>query len=125
MANLLLVEDDKQLSTMYSKKFATDGWDVTIAHDGTEGVRLGKEGDFNAIVLDIMLPGMSGIDVLEMLRSDKRTAKIPIIVYTNYGDKYNRDKCLTYGADEFVLKVDSTPDSLSQTLKKVMRKNEA
>lgn len=110
---------------MYSKKFSTDGWDVTIAHDGTEGVRQGKEGDFDAIVLDIMLPGMSGIDVLEMLRSDKRTARIPIIVYTNYGDKYNRDKCLTYGADEFVLKVDSTPDSLSQTLKKVMSKNEA
>lgn len=120
MKKLLLIEDDKQLSAMYAKRFMNDGWDVSVCHDGSRAPEMAKSDLYSAIVLDLMLPGMSGINVLELIRSDKKTAKIPVIVYTNYGDEDNREKCLTYGADEFVLKVDSTPDSLSKTVDKVL-----
>lgn len=122
MKNLLLVEDDRALAKMYAKKLGSAGWDVKVCHDGTDATRIAKSEPFDVVVLDLMLPGLSGIDILEMLRSDKATSKIPIVVYTNYGDKYNRDKCITYGADEFVLKVDSTPESLSQTITSVYEK---
>ncbi len=120
---LLLIEDDKQLSAMYSQKFTSEGWNVTICHEGSGGVQMAKETNPDIIVLDLMLPGLSGIEVLELLRQDGKTAKTPIVIYTNYGDKYNREKCLTYGADEFVLKVDSTPESLFSTVKKVAGDN--
>jgi DNA-binding response OmpR family regulator len=116
---LLLIEDDKNLAKMYAKKFGNEGWEVVVCHDGSQAPAMAQAEGFDMIVLDLMLPGLPGIDILEMIRSDKRTVKVPVVVYTNYGDKYNREKCLTYGADEFVLKVDSTPDSLSKTISRV------
>lgn len=120
MKSLLLIEDDKQLSHMYAKKFSNEGWDVVICHNGTDAIQMSKEGNHDAIVLDLMLPGISGIDVLEILRSEPKTVKVPVIVYTNFGDNYNREKCLTYGADDFVLKIDSTPEGLVSVVKKVL-----
>lgn len=107
---------------MYGKKFGLEGWDVRICHDGSLAVEMSRSDDYDMIVLDLMLPGLSGIDILGLIRTDKRTVKIPVVVYTNYGDHYNREKCLAYGADEFVLKVDSTPDSLSKTISKVYQR---
>lgn len=119
MKKLLLIEDDKNLSQMYARKFSSKDWHVTVCHDGAESLQLAKVGGFDMIVLDLMLPGISGVDVLENLRSDSRTVRIPVVIYTNFGDNYNREKCLTYGADEFVLKVDSTPETLCETIDKV------
>jgi DNA-binding response OmpR family regulator len=116
---MLLIEDDKVLSKMYAKKFGNEGWNVTVCHDGSQAPTIARGSAFDMIVLDLMLPGLPGIDVLEMLRCDKRTAMVPVVVYTNHGDEYNREKCMTYGADEFVLKVDTTPEGLSQTINKV------
>lgn len=118
---VLLVEDDKALSAMYAKKFAAEGFDVTITHSGLDAVSKAKEEAFDVAVLDIMLPGMSGINVLEMLRLDPATSKLPIIVYTNYGDKHNREKCLTIGADDFILKIDTTPELLAQTIRRAAK----
>lgn len=119
MKKLLLIEDDKNLSRMYAKKFSNGGWNVTVCGDGAEGIQKSKENGFDVIVIDLMLPGISGIDTLEMIRSDARTVKIPVVIYTNFGDIYNREKCMSYGADEFVLKVDSTPEALCETIDKV------
>jgi CheY-like chemotaxis protein len=119
LKKMLLVEDDKHLSKMYSKKFNDAGWDVTSITNGAESIQVAKQGLFDIVVLDLMLPGMSGVDVLEILRSDSKTVKTPVIVYTNYGDSGNREKCLTYGADEFILKVDSTPESLLRSIERV------
>lgn len=124
MKELLLVEDDKQLVGMYSKKFHCCNFNVTVAHDGSEAIQLAKTKNFDVIVLDLMLPGLSGLEVLEILRQDKRTVKVPIIVYTNYGDPFNKAKCLTYGADEFLLKVEATPESLCKTVNKVLKEDE-
>ncbi len=124
MKKMLLIEDDKQLGAMYAQKFRMENFNVIICHEGTSALEKAKSEDFDIIVLDLMLPGISGIDVLGMLRADFKTVKTPIVVYTNYGDNFNRDKCLTYGADEFVLKVSSTPESLCQTINRVIAEKE-
>jgi DNA-binding response OmpR family regulator len=114
---ILLVEDDKHLAEMYARKFSVENWITFICNDGGEALAKAREVDPNVIILDLMLPGISGIDVLQILRTDEMTVKIPVIVYTNYGDAYNREKCLVSGADEFVLKVDSTPEELTRVIK--------
>lgn len=120
MKKLLLIEDDKDLSRMYARKFNSAGWDVTTCYDGSEAINIAKQKRFDMIVLDLMLPGISGVDVLEILRSDSKTVRTPIVVYTNYGDSFNREKCMSYGADDFILKVDSTPEALTQTIEQIM-----
>jgi len=119
LKKLLLIEDDRELAKMYAKKFGREGWEVKVCHNGTEAFPTARAEIFDMVLLDLMLPGLSGIDILEMLRSDKKTAMVPVVIYTNYGDKYNKEKCLEYGADEFVLKIDSTPDALSKTVERV------
>lgn len=120
MAKLLLIEDDKQLGEMYAKKFDKNGYEVTLVKDGATALSKTHSEQFDIIVLDIMLPGLSGIETLGMLRSERKTAMTPVIVYTNYGDQSNREKCLTYGADEFILKVESTPESLCETIGRIL-----
>lgn len=115
---ILLVEDDKQLANMYSKRFKKEGWGTVICHDGSASLAKVQTEDFDTIILDLMLPGMSGLDVLQLLRQETKTVATPIIIYTNYGDNFNKEKCLTYGADEFVLKVDSTPEKLTGLIKR-------
>lgn len=124
MKRMLLVEDDRQLGAMYAQKFRLANFQVTVASDGTSALEKAKSETFDVIILDLMLPGISGIEILEMLRTDPKTVKIPIVVYTNYGDNFNRDKCLTYGADEFILKVNSTPESLCETINAIIAEKE-
>lgn len=119
MKKLLLIEDSDDLSQLYAKKLSLEGWVVTICHDGSEAIQTAIRQDFDMIILDLMLPGISGIDILEQLRTESSTIKIPIIVYTNFGDNFNREKALGYGADEFLLKTDITPEDLSETIQKV------
>lgn len=120
MKKILLVEDDKSLAKMYAKKLSAEGYDVFISHDGSDAIQEALNNRFDAIVLDLMLPGISGVDVLEMLRSEAKTVKIPVVVYTNYGDNFNREKCLMYGADDFILKVESTPEHLIRSIENAL-----
>lgn len=119
MKELLLIEDDKHLAEMYAKKFQRIGFNVTITKDGQSGITEAKRKKFDILVLDIMLPGISGIEVLELLKTNVKTAKLPVIVYTNSGDVEHKKKALCYGADEYILKIDSTPESLCETISRV------
>lgn len=123
MKNLLLIEDDKHLAEMYAKKFQNSGFEVTITKNGPTGIEEARKNKYDVLVLDIMLPGISGIEVLELLRTDVKTAKIPVVIYTNSGDEEHKKKALFYGADEYILKIDSTPESLCETINKVVSKN--
>ncbi|MBW6431991.1 response regulator [Patescibacteria group bacterium] len=123
MKNLLLIEDDKHLAEMYAKKFQNSGFEVTITKNGPTGIEEAKKNKYDVLVLDIMLPGISGIEVLELLRTDVKTAKIPVVIYTNSGDEEHKKKAMYYGADEYILKIDSTPESLCGAINKVVSRN--
>jgi two-component system, OmpR family, phosphate regulon response regulator PhoB len=123
MKSLLLIEDDKHLAEMYAKKFQNSDYEVTIAKNGPTGIEEAKKIKYDVLVLDIMLPGISGIEVLELLRTDVKTAKIPVVIYTNSGDEEHKKKAMCYGADEYILKIDSTPEILCETINKVVSRN--
>jgi len=116
---VLLIEDDVAAAEMYRLRLVADGYSVMIARDGHEGVRMAAEESPDFIYLDVRLPGLDGFEVLERLRAETRTMHIPVIILTNYGEPEFRERGLKLGALEFLVKADTTPAQLSQSVERV------
>jgi two-component system response regulator CpxR len=115
---LLLVDDDIELSGLLKEYFASEGFDVRLAHDGVEAlVELRKPG-LDLVVLDVMMPRMNGMDVLRELRKDSR---LPVIMLTARGDDMDRILGLELGADDYVPKP-CNPRELLARIRAVMRR---
>lgn len=115
---ILIIEDDKILSKMYSEKFKLEGFDVVIAQDGEEGLEYISEKNPSFILLDMMLPKFTGQDVLNQLKkraSDNTTP--PIIALTNLAQKDDAQKALELGAKEYLVKAMYTPDQVVEKVK--------
>ena len=83
MKKILIIEDDQIVANVYRNKLAVEGYKVEVAVDGESGLRVMRTFQPNAIILDLMLPGISGVDVIKEIRSEPDFAKIPIIVFSN------------------------------------------
>ncbi|WP_213989883.1 response regulator transcription factor [Sodalis sp. dw_96] len=116
--NILLVDDDKELGKMLSDYLTAEGFATSWVPTGKEGVTGALSGDYTAMILDIMLPDMSGTDVLRMVRKDSR---IPIIMLTAKGDNIDRVIGLEMGADDYMPKP-CYPRELVARLRAVLRR---
>ena len=110
---ILLVEDEPALAQFLSRALRAEGYTVRVAHDGTAGERIALAEDVDLVVLDAMLPGKSGFDVLRGVRAKK--ADLPIIMLTARATVEDRVNGLDLGADDYVTK----PFSLSEVLARV------
>lgn len=99
---ILLVEDDDRVAGFLERGLRAEGYFVVRASDGKEGLDLATEGDFNLILLDIMLPGLNGLEVCQALRIKK--FHTPIIMLTALDDSQDIVKGLRLGADDYVTK---------------------
>lgn len=99
---LLIVEDERVLAGALSTGLGAEGWTVDVAHDGREGWLLASTGAYAAIVLDLMLPTMSGFAICEQLRRDGVTT--PVIVLTAKGGEDDELDALDHGADDYLRK---------------------
>lgn len=113
---VLLIEDDVAAAEMYRLRLAADGYTVVTAHDGHDGLRMATDEAPDFIYLDLRLPGLDGFEVLERLRADPETANIPVIILTNFGEPELRERGLRLGALEFLVKADTTPAQLSESV---------
>jgi two-component system phosphate regulon response regulator PhoB len=113
---VLLIEDDVAAAEMYRLRLANDGYLVMIGRDGEEGLRLAMSEAPDFIYLDLRLPGLDGFDVLERLRGRPETRHIPVIILTNYGEPELRERGMRLGALEFLVKSDTTPAQLSESV---------
>jgi DNA-binding response OmpR family regulator len=102
MARVLVVEDDKAMGVALSDGFQYEGHVVTVARDGAQGLLLATEQPFDIIILDVMLPKMSGFDVCKQLRGAGN--RIPIIMLTARGQEIDKVLGLKIGADDYVTK---------------------
>ncbi len=109
---ILIVEDDRTLRQALSFNLAREGYEVTSAADGESGLELGRNRALDLILLDVMLPGMSGIEVLRVLRQDGITT--PVIILSAKGDEIDRVVGLKVGADDYVAKPFSRPELLAR-----------
>jgi len=114
LIDVLLVEDDPSVLEMYRLKLELDGYRVSTALDGEDGLK--KAGDLtpDIIFLDIRLPKIDGLEVLRKLRAQDKTREIPVIILSNYDEEDLIARGLRLGAHEYLIKARTTPTSLSE-----------
>ena len=119
MSKILLVEDDKDTNEIYRLVLTKQGYNVTSAEDGEKGLSLAKEGGWDLILLDIMMPKIDGLTLLtELKKNPPKTSNGPIIILTNLShDKVTKD-AIELGAKDCVVKSDITPGQLVEKIKK-------
>jgi len=112
MAKILIVEDDQALYNLYDTEFSARGHQVSWAKTGEEGLKMVKEIQPGMVVLDLMLPGINGLEVLSALKADSATKSVPVVILTNFGNEDNIAKALEGGAEDFVLKYKIVPEEV-------------
>ncbi|APR86974.1 Phosphate regulon transcriptional regulatory protein PhoB (SphR) [Minicystis rosea] len=115
---LLLIDDDTRLHDLLASYLDQNGFTVTIASDGKKGLAALEGGTFDAVLLDVMMPGMDGIEVCKRIRSK---SNIPIVMLTAKGDETDRVVGLELGADDYVAKPFS-PRELLARIRAVLRR---
>ncbi len=118
---VLVVEDEDALSTLLSYNLEKEGYKVAVATDGEEGLMLVDERLPDLIVLDWMLPKVSGIEVCRRLRSRAETRNVPIIMLTARGEESDRIRGLDTGADDYITKPFSMTE-LTARIRAVLRR---
>jgi DNA-binding response OmpR family regulator len=118
MIPVLLVDDDVELTSMLAQYLKREGFDAHAVHDGESGAIAAASGHYEIVVLDVMMPGMSGMEVLRRIRADSR---IPILMLTARGDNIDRIVGLDMGADDYIPKP-CMPGELVARLRAVLRR---
>ena len=108
---ILIVDDDKKLCRLVADYLEPMGYDVEAAHDGAEGLKMILEGDYHAVILDVMMPQMDGFEVLKRLR---RESDIPVLMLTARGEETDRIVGLEMGADDYLPKTFSSRELLAR-----------
>jgi len=118
---ILLADDDTELSGLLKEYFESEGFQVRLAPDGIAALEEARKPGLDLVVLDVMMPGMNGMDVLKELRRD---SKLPVIMLTARGDDMDRILGLELGADDYVPKP-CNPRELLARIRAVMRRGQA
>jgi two-component system response regulator CpxR len=117
-AKILLADDDEELCQLLSDFLVREGFTVDLAHDGENTLRLAAEGGYDALILDVMLPHRSGLDVLRDLR---RGSHVPVLMLTALGEDIDRILGLELGADDYVPKP-CNPREIAARLRAILRR---
>jgi two-component system OmpR family response regulator len=120
MTRVLLVDDDVELASMLREYLQQEGFETTAVHDGETGAREALSGGYAIVVLDVMLPGLSGVEVLRRIRT---LSRVPVLMLTAKGDDVDRIVGLELGADDYVPKP-CTPRELVARLRAILRRYE-
>ncbi|MFZ3074310.1 MAG: response regulator [Minisyncoccales bacterium] len=118
---ILIVEDDKFLRELIVRKLSNEGYDVVEAVDGEQGVLKIKETKPDLVLLDLILPGIDGFEVLAQKKEDPFTVSIPVIVLSNLGQKEDVDKGLSLGATDYLIKAHFTPGEIIEKVRNIIK----
>jgi len=117
---ILVIDDDIELCDLLSEYLATEGYSIEAIHNGAKGAEAVLKDDYDLIILDVMLPGMGGFDVLKTIRKEKKT---PILMLTAKGDDIDKILGLEMGADDYLPKP-YNPRELLARIKAILRRTE-
>ncbi|KND47895.1 MAG: two-component system, OmpR family, phosphate regulon response regulator PhoB [Parcubacteria bacterium C7867-006] len=121
---ILIIEDDTFINRIYKRVFSLSGFGIELAQNGEEA--MAKMESMNPaptlIILDIMIPKISGFEVLKRLKGDVRWQKIPVIVMTNLSEKTDEEKALNLGASLYLVKSDHNPREVVLKAKELIDK---
>lgn len=118
---ILLIEDEPDLQDIYKLRFAQAGYDIVIAGDGKTGLELIEKNMPDLILLDIVLPKMSGYQILEAIRSKENTKHLVVYILSNLGQNGEIKHGFDEGADGYLIKSNLTPTQLVEDVEKIFR----
>lgn len=121
---ILIIEDDKFLRELIAKKLSVQGYEIVEAVDGNEGVEKVKEIKPDLILLDLILPGIDGFEVLKKIKEDPVLSLIPVIILSNLGQKEDIEKGLELGAVDYLIKAHFAPVEIIEKIERVLGKAE-
>lgn len=121
MKKILFIEDDFNLVRALKEFIEKEGFKFISAFDGAEGLELIKKESPDLILLDLILPKKSGLDVLKEIKSDEKLAKIPVMILTNLGDSKNIEKALSLGADIYLVKAEYSLEEVAKKVKELCK----
>jgi two-component system phosphate regulon response regulator PhoB len=120
-ASILIIEDDPDIRELLSFSLAKEGWTITMAPDGEQGLAALPVSNPDCVVLDIMLPGMDGLEVLRAIKADPGRKRLPVIMTTAKGEESDIVSGLELGAEDYVVKPYS-PKVLAARIRAALRR---
>lgn len=118
---VLLVEDEPMIVEMYKLRLEEDGYEVLTTDKGSEALAMAKEQKPDAILLDVMLPEIDGFTILQGLKDQSATKKIPVLMLTNLGQESDQLKGEQLGAEGYFIKSQHTPAEVLNEIKRILK----
>lgn len=117
---ILIIEDEKILLDLLQKKLSQEGYDILASHNGEEGLKTMREQKPDLILLDIIMPKMSGFEVMEEMNKSSDLKDIPIIIVSNSGQPVEIERAQSLGAKDWLVKTEFDPQLVIDKVKKLL-----
>jgi len=118
---VFIIEDDLFLVKVYRYELEKEGVEVWVSGDGKEALTYFEKDPPNVVLLDLMLPGVSGFEVLAAMRKNERWIKVPVIVLSNLGQPQDIERCKALGIEEYIVKADVKISDVIQRVKRYLQ----
>jgi DNA-binding response OmpR family regulator len=119
--NILIIEDDRFLRELIARKLIKEDFNISEAIDGEEGIKKIKEEKPDLVLLDLILPGIDGFEVLSKMKEDPSITRIPVIILSNLGQREDVERGLKLGAVDYLIKAHFTPGEIIEKIKLVLK----
>ncbi len=117
MKKILIIEDDRFLRELIARKLVSEKFDILEAVDGEKGLKTLKEKKPDLVLLDLILPGIDGFEVLTQMKNDPALSSIPVIILSNLGQREDVERGLKLGAVDYLVKAHFTPNEIIGKIK--------
>jgi len=115
---ILLIEDEEIMIGLLQKKLTNEGYEISVARDGEEGLKAMREVRPDLVLLDIIMPKMGGFEVMEEMVKEPELKKIPVIIISNSGQPVELDRAQKLGAKDWLIKTEFDPEEVIEKVKK-------
>jgi DNA-binding response OmpR family regulator len=121
MKKILILEDERDLAEMYKEKLTMEGFQVFLAENIEEGLKIAKEEKPDLILLDILLGEENGISFLKKQKEDKEISEIPVVAFSNYDNSQTKKEAKELGVKEYLIKTNFTPKEFVEKIKNYLK----
>jgi len=118
---ILIIEDDKFLRELIAQKLIKEGYNIVEAVDGEKGIKSVKDEKPDLVLLDLILPGIDGFEVLSKIKEDPVLSQVPVIILSNLGQKDDIERGLKIGAADYLIKAHFTPGEIIEKVKTILK----
>lgn len=119
-AKIAIIEDDAAISGMYNAKLTASGYEVKVAENGEIGLKLIAEFRPDIVLLDLMMPVMNGLEVLQKLKDEPEFTRAKIVILSNMGDTETTAKIAGFKVDDRIIKAELTPAQVEERIKNLL-----